>query len=104
MKIEKLVKAFAALSQKTRVQILSMIINFGDDGICPCNLLENLKLTNANLSFHLKELENAGFINKKKKGRFIHYFVNCDLIEQLGNFLIKDCGKLNCKKKETKNA
>lgn len=94
MTIDKLTKAFAALSQNSRVQILKMVLGSGSDGICPCELIDKLELTNANLSFHLKELENAGLVNKNKKGRFIYYFAKCDVIESLGRFLITGCGNL----------
>jgi ArsR family transcriptional regulator, arsenate/arsenite/antimonite-responsive transcriptional repressor len=93
MKIEKMVKAFAALSQITRIQILIMIINSGTDGICPCNLIKELKTTNANLSFHLKELENAELVGKMKQGKFIHYYAKCDSIQKLMASLIKNCKK-----------
>lgn len=105
MELNQSVKAFSALAQDTRLSILKMLVKAGTDGLCPCNLIEALDLTSANLSFHLKELENAGLVEKEKKGKFIHYRANCDFIKRLGDFLIEDCGKFKCenKKKECKN-
>jgi len=93
MNIGKLAKAFAALSQNSRIQILKLITNSGDDGICPCNLIEKLGLSNANLSFHLKELENSGLVEKKKNGRFIYYHANKKIVRDLGNFLLNNINK-----------
>ncbi len=96
MDYKLLVKAFSALAQESRVKILKKLVKFGQEGLCPCNLVQQLDLTNSNLSFHLKELENAGLIRKEKQGKFIHYYANCDFIKSLGDFLIDDCSKFNC--------
>ncbi len=96
MKIEKIVKAFSALAQETRVKILKKLVEVGTDGMCPCHLVQKLKLTNSNLSFHLKELDNAGLIKKRKSGKFIYYYAECDFIKSIGDFLIEDCCKFKC--------
>ncbi len=99
MDIQKSVKAFSAIAQETRLIILKRLVVSGVDGLCPCNLIENLNMTNANLSFHLKELENAGLVQKEKKGKFVYYHANCDFIKKIGAFLIEDCVKYQCKNK-----
>lgn len=93
MDLQTSIKAFRALAQETRLNILKELIKNGKDGLCPCHLMENLTLTSANLSFHLKELENAGLVKKEKKGKFIHYRAQCDFIKSLGDSLIEDCCK-----------
>jgi DNA-binding transcriptional ArsR family regulator len=101
MNIKKSVKIFAALAQETRLLILKRLVSVGIEGLCPCHLVDEFNLTNANLSFHLKELENAGLLEKEKKGKFIHYRAKCSVIKELGDFLIEDCSKFNsCKNKE----
>tara|TARA_Y100000590_G_C15642852_1_gene985675 strand:+ start:170 stop:463 length:294 start_codon:yes stop_codon:yes gene_type:complete len=91
------VKIFSALAKQERVDIIQEIVKSGEDGLCPRDLLDILHMTNANLSFHLKELKNAGLITGEKKGKFIFYKADCKLIEKAGMFLIKDCQKHNCK-------
>lgn len=97
MNSENLVKIFSALAKKERIDIIQELIKAGDDGKCPCDLLDVLEMTNANLSFHLKELKNANLISGSKKGKFIFYKTNCDVIKHAGEFLIEDCKKYNCK-------
>ena len=97
MDYKVLVKAFSALAQESRVKILKELVKFGDAGLCPCNLVGELDLTNSNLSFHLKELENAKLIRKVKQGKFIHYYANCDFIKTVGDSLVSDCYKFKCK-------
>ncbi|MCK5296575.1 MAG: winged helix-turn-helix transcriptional regulator [Alphaproteobacteria bacterium] len=91
MQIKESVKIFNALSQEIRLSIVLELVKAGKDGLCPCYLVERLNLTNSNLSFHLKELENAELVHSEKKGKFIHYRANCALLKEVGDFLISDC-------------
>ncbi len=82
-------KAFSALAQETRLKIIDILANEGKNGLCPCHLVEKLDISNANLSFHLKELENAGLISKKRAGKYNHYKVNDELLDILSKLLAK---------------
>ncbi len=95
MNIEKSVKILNALAHEFRLKIVKQLVAVGKEGLCPCHLVERLNTTNANLSFHLKELENAGLVSKEKKGKFIYYKANCKLIKKLGDFLIEGCNTYN---------
>ncbi|MCP4395297.1 MAG: helix-turn-helix transcriptional regulator [Alphaproteobacteria bacterium] len=106
MEIQNIAKIFNALSKEVRLSIFLELVKVGAEGLCPCHLVKMFDLTNSNLSFHLKELENAGLVSKEKKGQFIHYRANCSLVKEMGEFLIKDCQALcdgkNCKTKTNK--
>lgn len=93
MQLEQKVKILTALAQEERLRILEELVKAGPDGLCPCNLVEILNLTNANLSFHLKELKNAELVSSKRKGKFIFYSSNCSVIKNLTNSLIEGCMK-----------
>jgi len=84
---EEVTKAFSALAQETRLKIISILVNEGESGLCPCHLVEDLDISNANLSFHLKELENAGLVSKKRAGKYNHYRVNNELLNNLSDIL-----------------
>lgn len=100
METTQAVKAFAALAQENRLEIIKLLIKEGEKGLCPCHLIEEFGFSNANLSFHLKELENATLVKKEKRGKFIHYSANCDFIKQIGDSLLTECTKFNCNKGE----
>ncbi len=103
MEIKQIVKAFSALAQETRVNIIKRLVEVGEQGVCPCCLVKELKLTNSNLSFHLKELENAGLIQKRKEGKFIYYYADCCFIKSIGDFLIEDCCRFKCATKKDRS-
>jgi DNA-binding transcriptional ArsR family regulator len=51
---------FGALSQKTRLRILRMLVVAGPDDLAAATIAENAEVSASNVSFHLKELERAG--------------------------------------------
>jgi len=93
---DQVVTILSAIAQDNRLKILKMIIQSSEEGICPCEMMEKLDMTNGGLSSHLKVLENSGVIGSQKRGKFIYYFSNCELIKQVGDFLIQDCSKFKC--------
>ena len=52
--------------------------------MCNCELTAALKTTQPNLTYHVKKLENAGIVNKRRDGKFIYYsLVDSPRIDQL---------------------
>ena len=68
--MKRLLLVFKALSEETRLRILS-ILRSGE--LCVCDIAETLKMTQPNISFHLGMLKEAGLIKDRKKGRWIYY-------------------------------
>ena len=62
MKTAEAVKALAALAQDTRLAIYRLLVQQGPDGLPAGTVAERLDVPAATLSFHLKELANAGMI------------------------------------------
>lgn len=68
--MQHLTITFKALSDETRLRILSLL---KDGELCVCDIAETLKMTQPNISFHLGMLKEAGLIKDRKNGRWIHY-------------------------------
>lgn len=71
--MERLLTIFKALSEKTRLRILKLLEN-GE--LCVCDITDALNMTQPNISFHLGMLKEAGLINDRKEGRWMHYSLN----------------------------
>lgn len=56
MKNTEAVSAFEALGQESRLNVFRLIVQRGDVGLTPSQIIEKLGIPNATLSFHLKEL------------------------------------------------
>lgn len=73
-----------ALSDPIRYQILDLIGqgSTGDAtqcctiGMCVCDIQEALDLKQSRVSYHLKELKNAGLLHERKQGKWHYYSVN----------------------------
>ncbi len=67
-----LAKAFAALGDPVRVQLLGLLAN-GE--VCACDLVEPVGRSQPTVSHHLKVLSEAGLIQGEKRGRWVWYSV-----------------------------
>ena len=96
MKANKAVIALAALAQETRLKIFKELVKAhelqNDQGGLPVGLLvKKLKVPPPTLSFHLKELANAGLITSRREGRSIFYRANLSTMQSLVDHLLEDC-------------
>ncbi|NCA91724.1 ArsR family transcriptional regulator [bacterium] len=78
---------FKALSDETRLRILSLILN-GE--MCVCEIEDCLGLTQSNASRHLTTLKNAGILLSSKQAQWQYYRLNeafCNENRELMNYL-----------------
>jgi len=85
------VKALAALAQETRLAVFRLLVEQGPAGLTPGVIAERLELAPATLSFHLKELANAGLIRARQESRFIHYSADFEAMNGLVGYLTENC-------------
>ena len=91
MKTPQAVKALAALAQDTRLAIYRLLVQQGPKGLSAGTIAERLDLPGATLSFHLKELANAGMVDSRQDGRFVFYSANYDQMNGLLGYLTENC-------------
>jgi len=63
-------KIFKALANSARLEIISLL---SERQFCVNALVGRMNISQAAVSQHLKILENAGLVKKKKEGYWIHY-------------------------------
>ena len=85
------IRAFLALGQETRLNIFRLIVQRGDIGLTPSELIEMLGVPNATLSFHLKELVRAELLLVERQSRNLIYRPNAGLVQELSGFLLDNC-------------
>jgi DNA-binding transcriptional ArsR family regulator len=69
---ENLSKDLSIMSVKTRLDIL---FHLKDKPHCVCDLENHTDLSQSLISHHLSDLANAGFIESKREGKFMDYFL-----------------------------
>ena len=87
--LEGSVRAFHALSDATRLQLLALLRG-GER--CVCELMEALDAAQSRLSFHLGVLKDAGLVLDRREGRWVYYRLNQEQVERLAGVLTDCCG------------
>ncbi|HUJ18352.1 MAG TPA: metalloregulator ArsR/SmtB family transcription factor [Nitrospirota bacterium] len=79
--MQDLVSLFKALSDETRLRIVKLL----EQGeLCVCDIVAALAMAQSKVSFHLGVLKEAGFIQDRKQGKWIHYRLNdSDMLKRL---------------------
>jgi DNA-binding transcriptional ArsR family regulator len=88
---ELVIRALAALAQSHRLRIFRLLVVAGQDGLTPGALAEALTLPAATLSFHLKELSNAGLLSQERLGRNLVYRAAFAQMNSLLAYLGENC-------------
>jgi ArsR family transcriptional regulator len=91
MKSKDAVESLAALAQESRLAIFRMLVKRGPEGYTPTQLSEKLNVAAPTLSFHLKELQQAGLVDVRRDGRYLYYRPNFSHMNQLIGFLTENC-------------
>ena len=78
-------KAFKALSDETRREILKML---NKQDMSAGEISDRFKMSKPSISKHLDILREAELISSEKKGQYVIYSINTSIIQEvLGNFL-----------------
>jgi ArsR family transcriptional regulator, arsenate/arsenite/antimonite-responsive transcriptional repressor len=68
--LERLLRSIA---DRHRLRILNMLVRAGGTPICVCEFTGALELPQQNVSYHLKQLVDAGVIVRERRGRNSYY-------------------------------
>lgn len=91
MEEKDVVKCLAALAQPIRLQVFRALVIRGHTGLTPSAMSEGLDIPANTLSFHLKELTNAGLVTQERMSRNIIYRASFDDMNGLLSYLTKNC-------------
>ncbi len=91
MKTKDAVTALSALAQESRLGVYRLLVQAGPEGLAAGAIADKLGLPPPTLSFHLKELSNAGLAVSRQEGRYVIYSANFGNALKLVNFLTENC-------------
>ncbi|MBL7125348.1 MAG: winged helix-turn-helix transcriptional regulator [Dehalococcoidales bacterium] len=83
--MRELVKAFKALSDETRLRILSLLM---ERGCCVCEVMQALDISQTRASRNLSALYDAGFLKLRKDGLWSLYSIDRDGMEKYFSNLV----------------
>ncbi len=70
VELERLLRSIA---DRHRLQILNMLVRAGSVAICVCEFTAAFDLPQQNVSYHLKQLVDAGVVVRERRGRYSYY-------------------------------
>jgi DNA-binding transcriptional ArsR family regulator len=85
------VSVLSALAHQTRLRIFRMLVGAGPQGLAAGALSSRLRISPANLSFHLSHLTHAALIAAHRQGQSIIYTANFDAMSRLIAYLTDNC-------------
>lgn len=91
MKTNDAIPLLAALAQETRLEAFRLLVQQGPDGLAAGQIAEQLGISPATLSFHLKELTHAGLTRSRQDGRYVIYSADFKAMDGLLSFLTRNC-------------
>ena len=68
--LERLLRS---LADRHRLRILNMLVRAAGSPICVCEFTATFDLPQQNVSYHLKQLVDAGVIVRERRGRYSYY-------------------------------
>lgn len=91
-----LAQVFKALSDPTRVRLLRHLADSTEGTVCACHLPEALGITQPTLSFHMGKLHDAGLVEREQRGRWAHWSIRPETLDQVKGFLTLEVVNADC--------
>ena len=91
MEAEEVIQALAALAQPLRLQVFRALVVAGPQGLTPGAMSDGTGVPPNTLSFHLKELANAGLVSQQRDGRYLIYRAAFERMNGLLAYLTENC-------------
>jgi ArsR family transcriptional regulator len=85
---EALAAALRALADPARLRLMSFIASQPDGEACVCHLTGPVGLSQPTVSHHLKLLNDAGLLEREKRGTWVYYRIVPERIEAVRAALV----------------
>jgi ArsR family transcriptional regulator, arsenate/arsenite/antimonite-responsive transcriptional repressor len=80
-------RVFKSLADRHRVRILNRLLQARGDAVCVCDFEELLALKQPTVSYHLKQLLNAGIVEREKRGSYAYFSLSPGALERVRGLL-----------------
>ena len=84
---KELERVFKALADRHRVRILNRLLSAGGEAVCVCDFEEMLGLGQSTVSYHLKQLLDAGIVEREKRGSYAYFSIADGALQQVCGLL-----------------
>lgn len=85
--MKKAASFFKVLADEARLNMLWLLFNYAE--LCVCDFMAVLEITQSKASRHLRTLYNAGLVNDRREGLWVHYSLRPTEDDFIKDFLEK---------------
>jgi ArsR family transcriptional regulator len=89
VELEQLLRSVA---DRHRLRILNMLVRAGAP-VCVCEFTAELELPQQNISYHLKQLVDAGVITRERRGRFSYFALVDGALNKIAALVAEPAGR-----------
>lgn len=82
--MEDMAQYFKVFSDPVRLDVIKLLIK-GE--ACSCTMVDQLPISQPTLSYHLKQIAQAGLATSHRDGNWIKYKINQDKLNEMMAFL-----------------
>ena len=79
----ELERLLQTIADRTRLRILNILIRARGAPVCVCEFVPELGLTQPTISYHLKQLREAGLLERERRGAFAYYRLVPGVLERV---------------------
>ena len=80
-------RAFKVLGDPVRLRVLSLIAARTGAEVCVCEITDAFDLTGPTISYHLRQLREAGLVDCQRRGTWVYYRIVPARLAALSQFL-----------------
>jgi ArsR family transcriptional regulator, arsenate/arsenite/antimonite-responsive transcriptional repressor len=82
----ELERLFKALGDRHRLRILNVLMQAREE-VCVCEFQPTLGISQPTVSHHLKQLVEAGILEREKRGTYAYYRLKPGVLDRVGDLL-----------------
>ena len=83
----ELEQLFKTLADRHRLKIINILLRSGGAAVCVCEFQPELGVSQPTVSHHLKQLLDAGLLDREKRGSFAYFRLAPGALERISNLL-----------------
>ena len=85
----ELEQLFKALADRNRLRILNSLLEADGEAVCVCEFQPTLGIAQPTVSHHLKQLVDAGLLEREKRGTFAFYRLKPGALDRVSGLLVE---------------
>jgi ArsR family transcriptional regulator len=83
----ELERLFKALADRNRLRILNVLMQADGEPVCVCEFQPTLDIAQPTVSHHLKQLVEAGLLDREKRGTYAYYRLKPGALDRVAGLL-----------------